>query len=224
MRFLKNCEAQVLLHYQFKTYIMKTTALIIALLCNSLLFAQAPYEKGMQKAMELMATDQQAAAAQFERIASVEKENWLPVYYAALCHINSSWSNTPEKTQLYLQKAQELLDTANSLSPNNAELLVLQGMLNTSYIVMDGNIYGMKLSGPTTAIYEKAFAIAPSNPRVIMNRAQWNMGSARYFGKDVTPYCTELELAASLFEKEVVTGFNPSWGKNQLPDARKDCK
>ena len=50
----------------------------------------------------------------------------------------------------------------------------------------------MKLSGPTTAIYEKAMPIAPENPRVVSNRAQWLMGSARFFGKDVTPYCKDL--------------------------------
>jgi len=189
------------------------------------LYAQTAYDKAMTNSLELLETDLQAAAQQFERIATVAKENWLPSYYAALAHVNSSWGQSPkEQTLLYMKKAQEFIDKAETISPNNPEIMVLQGMLNNCYIKYDSSVYGMKLSGPTTAIYEKAIAMAPKNPRVVSNRAQWLMGSAQFFGKDVTPYCGELEKAILLFDAEQPEDFKPKWGKEGALKAQQGCK
>lgn len=186
--------------------------------------AQTPYEVGMIKGMELMKTDLSQAAAQFERIASVETTNWLPAYYVSLCHINNSWGQNPkDKTIAHLEVAQEYLDKATALSKENAELLVLQALINTCYVVMDSATYGMKLSGPTTAVYKKAYAIAPQNPRVISNQASWNMGTAKYFNKDVTPYCNDFKTAITLFNAENPTNFMPSWGLKNALESQKSC-
>ena len=102
--------------------------------------------------------------------------------------------------------------------------MVLQGMLNTCWIQYDSRTYGMKLSGPTTALYDKAISMAPENPRVISNRARWLMGSAQFFGKDIAPYCGEIDKAIELFEKEIATGFDPGWGKKAATDVKKQCE
>lgn len=204
---------------------MRTIATTLILFFTLTLTAQSGYEKAMKKGLELMQTDLQAASQQFERVAKAEKENWLPSYYAALCNINGSWGNNPkEQTLLTMNKAQEFIDNAELLSENNPEIMVLQGMLNTCWIQYDSRVYGMKLSGETNAIYEKAIQIAPENPRVISNRARWLMGSAKFFGKDITPYCGEIDKAITLFENEKPTGFNPSWGRSGALDAKKECE
>ncbi|KQC32327.1 hypothetical protein AAU57_02530 [Nonlabens sp. YIK11] len=204
---------------------MKTIATTLLLLFTALIMAQTPYEKAMGNALELLKTDNKAAAQQFERISKAEKENWLPAYYVALANINSSWGQYgPEETLATMKHAQEYITLTDQLSPNNPEVMVLQGLLNTCWINYDGSIYGMKLSAATSALYEKAYAMAPDNPRVVSNRAQWLMGSARYFNKDVTPYCSGLEKAVALFKKETVTGFEPSWGLKGTIDAQKDCQ
>lgn len=204
---------------------MRTIATTLILFFTLTLTAQTGYEKAMKKGLELMQTDLQTASQQFERVAKAEKENWLPSYYAALCNINGSWGNNPkEQTLLTMNKAQEFINDAALLSENNPEIMVLQGMLNTCWIQYDSRVYGMKLSGETNAIYEKAIQIAPENPRVISNRARWLMGSAKFFGKDITPYCGELDKAIALYNKEEVTGFDPSWGINGAMDAKKGCE
>ena len=198
-----------------------TLFLFIATFC----MAQSNYEKAMTKGLETMQTDLNAAAQQFERITAAEKENWLPPYYAALAYVNSSWGQNPkEQTLASMKKAQEFINKAESLSQNNPEIMVLQGLLNTCYIQYDSSIYGMKLSGSTTAIYEKAIAIAPENPRVVSNRAQWLIGSARFFGKDVKPYCKDLATAADLFTKNDSANFLPEWGKEQCLKALVACQ
>jgi len=204
---------------------MKALTTTLFLFMATFCIAQSNYEKAMTKGLEIMQTDLNAAAQQFERITAAEKENWLPPYYAALAYVNSSWGQNPkEQTLASMKKAQEFINKAESLSPNNPEIMVLQGLLNTCYIQYDSSIYGMKLSGSTTAIYEKALAMAPKNPRVVSSRAQWLMGSARFFGKDVTPYCGQLETAISLFEQEKADGFMPSWGLKGAAKAQQDCK
>lgn len=204
---------------------MKTTITTLLLFFVITLQAQKSYETAMARGLDLLSTDMPAAAQEFERVAAVEKENWLPAYYAAFSYVQSSWGQHPkETTLLYMKKGQEFIDKASTLSPDNPEIMVLQGLLNTCWITYDSSVYGMKLSGPTTALYEKAYAMAPSNPRVVSNRAQWLMGSARFFGKDVTPYCADLKTAVALFDKETTDGFSPGWGKDATIKAMAVCK
>ena len=92
------------------------------------------------------------------------------------------------------------LDVAESNSENNPEIIIRQALINTAYIGFDGQKYGMTLSVENSQLYEKALAIAPNNPRVVFNKADWNMNSAKYFGKDTAPYCQEIEASIELFD------------------------
>ncbi|ARN72256.1 hypothetical protein BST91_11585 [Nonlabens tegetincola] len=204
---------------------MKTLYLLLVICISQQVIAQSPYEKAMNKAFTSMKTDLIEAAPQFEQIARVEKENWLPTYYAAFCYLNSSWGQNPkDQTALYLKKAQEQIDNALLISPDNTEVMVLQALLYTAYITMDSSAYGMKLSPKVTAIYEKAMKLTPNNPRVVTSRAQWLIGSAKFFGKDITPYCSQLDTALELFEKETPDGYAPRWGKEGTIEQLKNCQ
>ena len=207
---------------------MKTIITTFVLFLSLSLTAQSGYEKAMKKGLELMQTDLQAASQQFERVAKAEKENWLPAYYAALCNVNNSWGQLPkEKTLQHMNKAQEFINDAELISENNPELMVLQGMLNTCWITYDSRVYGMKLSGPTTALYEKAIQIAPENPRVLLAKAEWDMGSAKFFGQSIQPYCEDVQKALSLFDTEEVSDvkFYPDWGKKRAQQIlEEDCE
>lgn len=203
---------------------MKTIFTLIILLVSISINAQSGYEKAMMKGFELMKTDLQAASQQFERIAAAESDRWEPAYYVAFCNMNSSWGQNPkDKTVLYMKKAQDYINDAMAISPENPELMVLQGLLNTCWITYDSSTYGMKLSAKTTALYEKAKKMAPENPRVAISRAEWLMGSAKFFGKDITPYCGLVDNAVILFENEKAEGFAPSWGKEKALDIQKTC-
>ncbi len=203
---------------------MKSITTLIILFLSLSINAQSGYEKAMIKGLELMKTNLLAASQQFERVAAAESDKWEPAYYVALCNINSSWGQNPkDKTVLYMKKAQDYINDAKAISTNNPELMVLQGLLNTCWITYDAKTFGMKLSAETTALYEKAYNIAPENPRVALSRAEWLMGSAKYFGKDVAPYCQLVHKAIVLFEKEEITGFAPSWGKNRALEVQASC-
>jgi len=200
---------------------------IIVLFVTSQLSAQNPYESAMQSAFELWKTDQTDEAVNlFERIANAETENWLPPYYAANILILKSFQTKDEKQlEAQLSKAQNFINDATSISKNNPEILVLQALLHTAYVAFDGAKYGMTLSGKVASLYGEAKKLAPNNPRVILNKAQWDMGTARYFGQDTSPFCKDIEKSVELFVNfKPETPFHPSWGKENAEAALKACK
>ena len=206
---------------------MKHLALIIALVVSCMITAQGNYEKGMQKAFELWGSNQSTEAANlFERIAAAETDNWLPAYYAAQINIiNSFGEKDEEKLSAQLKKAQNLINDATAISKDNAEIMVLQALHHTAWVAFDGATYGMTLSPKVVELYAKAEAIAPNNPRVVYCKADWSMGSARYFGQDTTPYCKDLEKAMQLFaDFEPESPFHPKWGKERAEQILEGCK
>ena len=205
---------------------MKKLSIIILVLISTLAKAQTNYEQGMQKAFQLWGTNPTEASNMFERIASAEPDNWLPFYYAAQVNIVSSFGEkNEEKLAALLKKAQDLINDATAISINNPEILVLQALLHTAWIAFDGATYGMTLSGKIVDLYAKAEVLAPENPRVVYCKAEWNMGSARYFGQDTAAFCKDLERAVQLFATfKPETPFGPNWGKDRAETLLQSCK
>ncbi|MCW4470570.1 hypothetical protein OGH69_16485 [Flavobacterium sp. MFBS3-15] len=205
---------------------VRVISALVLLVCTTL-SAQSKFETGMQKAFALWGENKSTeAAAMFERIAAAEKTNWLPYYYVALVNTTDAFqTQDKEKIAALLAKAQEATDNALDLSPDNAELLVMQAMIHTAWIVADPMTNGMKLSGTVNEIYAKAMKIAPDNPRVVFQKAEFEIGGARYFGKDIKPMCAEIERAVGLFANfKPETQFHPNWGKERAEQALAECK
>ncbi|WP_339839640.1 hypothetical protein [uncultured Maribacter sp.] len=206
---------------------MKTVLLVATLILSLNLSSQTPYEKGMSKAFELWQEQKNTEAVQlFERIATAEKNNWLPPYYAGLIEVISSFSIKDEALlTTKLTRAKVFLDIAASISEDNPEIMISYALLNTAYIAFDGQKYGMTLSGENTAIYKKAQSISPNNPRVILSKAEWDMGSAKFFGKSITPFCEDIDRAIVLFEEEEQTiPFYPYSGLERAEEISANCK
>ena len=205
---------------------MKKLLTLFVLLGMATINAQDQYTQGMEKAFQLWADQKTIEASNlFERIAMAEPDNWLPHYYVAQINtIISFGEKDGEKLSKQLNRAKEFLDLAKAISPDNPELLVQEAMINTAWIAFDGATYGPTLSGKTAQLYQKALALAPNNPRVVFSKAEWDMGSARYFGQDTAPYCKDVERALELFANfSVDTPFYPSWGKERAEMVYKQC-
>jgi len=207
---------------------MYRIAFFIVFMIASYLPAQTNYEKGMQKAFDLWEAQKTDDAVNlFERISSAEKDNWLPPYYAAEVLILNGFTilNEKEKLEEQLKRAQVFLDDATAISKDNPEIMVLQALLYTVYVASDGAKYGMLLSGKIANIYATAYKISPQNPRVVLNKAEWDMGAAKYFGQDIAPFCKDIEKAVELFANfKPETSFHPNWGKERAEEVLKTCK
>lgn len=103
--------------------------------------------------------------------------------------------------------------------------MVQQALIHTAWVAYDGATYGMTLSGKVAALYQKALQLAPNNPRVVFSKAEWDMGSAKFFGQDIGPYCKDVEHVLELFANfKPESAFHPNWGKNRAEEIVKNCK
>jgi hypothetical protein len=205
---------------------MQNLAIILTFLISGALASQTNYQTGMQSAFELWGKNQPSEASNlFERIAQAESNEWLPNYYAAQINIVSSFGERDiDKLKAQLDKAQNFINDANTISKNNPELLVLQALLHTAWVAYDGATYGMTLSPKVTALYAQAKQLAPENPRVVYCKADWDMGSARFFGQDTAPFCKDIEKSLDLFANfKPESPFHPKWGKNRAEQILESC-
>ena len=200
---------------------------IIALFVASIVTAQTQFDQGMGKALQTWREGKPTeAVAQLERIASVEKTNWLPNYYIAFINTTQAFGEKDKtKMQSLLTAAQKAQDVCNEIAPENPEVLVMQSMIHTAWIVYDPMTNGQKLSGDVMYILNKAYKIAPENPRVVLQKADFEIGMAQYFGQDTKPMCAQIEKAIELFATfKPETALHPSWGLDRAQEALKGCK
>ena len=205
---------------------MKHVIIRIVVCITGIMSAQTNYDKGMQRAFQLWEHNNWTEAEQlFERIAAAEPDQWLPNYYIAQLNSLKTWEEKDaDKVKAQLEKAQNYLNDAMSIEKDNADILVMQAQIFTNWVAFDGMTYGMKYAVKIGELYNKAYALAPENPMVVLNRADWNMGSARYFGQDTKPFCKDVEKAIELFANfKPEKPFYPNWGRERAESLLKSC-
>ena len=200
---------------------------IIAMFVASIVSAQTQFDQGMQKALQTWKDgNSKEALVQFEKIASVEKTNWLPNYYIAFINTTQAFGEKDKaKKVTLLNAAQKAQDVCNELAMDNPEVLVLQAMIHTAWIVYDPMTNGQRLSGDVMYILNKAYKVAPENPRVVFQKASFEKGMAEYFGQDAKPMCAQIEKAIELFATfKPESALHPSCGLDRAQEAVKACK
>ena len=193
----------------------------------SIATAQTPFEHQMTTALKTLKEGKTSEAlVQFERIASVEKANWLPNYYLALSNTIQAFDEKDKVKMIeLLQNAQKAQDICNRLVGDNPEVLVMQAMIQTAWIVYDPMTYGRTLSEDVMSNLNKAYEIAPENPRVVFQKASFEMGMANYFGQDSAAMCAEIEKSIGLFTTfKPESASHPNWGLEKAQEASKNCK
>ncbi len=202
---------------------MKTYLLVLAFALISLYTygQEDQYTTSMLSAIEKMEQAEKTgglmeSAMRFERIASAEKSRWLPYYYSSYSLVVMSYDESDGgKKDLLLDRAQELLDRALELEPEESELHVLQAFIFPSRIMVDpmgrGMIYMEKMFGS----FEQAKALNPKNPRSYflegVNKA--NLPPSMGGGADVArPILEEALVKFEAFENE--NPLWPHWGEN----------
>lgn len=199
------------------------TALVIFLV-SQVTYSQTKFEQGMQQAFKLMGENKNEEAANaFERIAQVETDNWLPYYNLALLKTRTTFEMKDKtKVAAQLKAAEEFADKADDISPDNSEIYVLKALINVAKIVMDPMTYGASLTPETTDLYQKAIRLNKNNPRAHSGLVEFEMGGARYFNQDLTPYYKRLRATIALYDNfKPESEFHPNWGKNWVLEVLK---
>ena len=201
---------------------------LLALLLAKLVAAQT-FEQNMQTSLQLWQNNSTSEAlAQLDKLANEQPDNWLPNYYIGLIHVTQAFALSNHKTEMikHLEQADRAVQKIYDTQLNNSEVLVLVGMLQTAYIVYNPMANAMSLSSEVHELYQKALKIDPNNPRAILQKAEFDMGTARYFGQSTVRMCNEIQKTIALFDTfEPASPLHPSWGKDlALKTLETSCK
>jgi uncharacterized protein (DUF2141 family) len=195
-------------------------------LVSQVTISQTKFEQGMQQAFQLMQENKlEESANLLERIGNAEPTNWLPYYNLALLKTRTTFE-MKDKAMIdaQLKTAEDFADKADEISPDNSEIYVLKGLINVAKIVSDPMVNGASLSAVTTELYKKAIALDSLNPRAVSGLTEFEMGGARFFKQDLTPYCKKLQASINLYDSfKPVSEFHPNWGKDRVLETLKSC-
>jgi hypothetical protein len=205
---------------------MKKILAILTVVSMSLAgFAQSEkYTKAMEAGIVMInetktPADYVAAANTFERIGNMEKEQWLPNYYAAFCNIMAAYmqqGNATVQGEL-ADKAEALIVKAEALAKDNSEVSCLRSMHATIMLMIDPMKNGMTF-GPKAAQYlEKAMKEDPNNPRPYLLDGQSKYYTPEQWGGDKVKAKEQLQKALELYGKfKPASAIHPVWGKEQV--------
>lgn len=198
-------------------------------LCIGLSFANQ-YEQAMSGAIQKMcnAKDMQNyldAIATFERIGAKETDQWLPQYYAGLGYVWAShMAQDGQQIDGLLDKAQIYVDKAKKLSPDNDEILTLQGYIYMMKVVVDPASRGPELSGLALQTFGRAVGINKNNPRALLFLGRMQMGTDQFFGNDTSESCGMIMKASQMFDNEQLkSALDPAWGKQVAESFVNEC-
>ncbi|MFN0035549.1 MAG: tetratricopeptide repeat protein [Saprospiraceae bacterium] len=203
---------------------MKKTLSITALFLFALsMQAQTPndkYVKAMEKAflgMDTLQTSEQwlAASNNFERIAQKETKEWLPPYYVAFCQTMAfNMSKDASMHELFAKRAEEFVNKADALNPDNSEVYVLKSMVSGLFIRLNPMVNGQKY-GPVAGMQlEKAKTLDPENPRAYMQEGATLLFTPPQWGGDKVKAKAMLEIAAAKYEAfKPASSIHPNWGE-----------
>ena len=189
--------------------------------------AQDRYTQGMEQGFKLWKENKTTeASAIFQRIAQAEKDNWIPYYYATNVLVASSFTTKDKaKVNEMLEKSQELIAKAHEISPDNTELLTMEGLIYTGYVAMEPETYAMQYSSKIMGLHAQALELDDTNPRAHFNKIEYEIGTARFFQQDLTTFCEGLENTRALFEnQESDVPFYPSYGLERLEATLTQCE
>ena len=162
----------------------------------------------------------------FERIGSSEKTQWLPFYYAAYCRVNYAYmQKDPSGNDEIAGKATALINTADSLQPNNSEISCLKSMIASVQMLVNPQQRYMQYGAVSQKEMQKAMQQDPTNPRPYMLKGQSLKYTPEQFGGGCKTALPQLEIAAEKFAAfKPVSEIYPSWGNAFTESMVKECK
>jgi hypothetical protein len=200
---------------------MKTQVILLISFLVMTSFTQS-YEQAMLNAKERMdkastINEFVEVANIFERIGQAEKTEWLPYYHAAYMYLLAGFDEQVlSKKDSWFDKAQQLLDQAFKIEPDESELFVLQAFIYPGRIVVDPMSRGLELLGNMNSALDRAIRLNPENPRSYYLRAITLLNMPVEFGGGAAVAKPVFETAREKFNSyKPKSSIYPDWGKEQ---------
>lgn len=208
--------------------------LIVILLCLAVTATNAQNKKfisAMKKNIAAMDTSFKtpegliSLANNFERIATAEKDQWLPYYYSAFLQVNYAFKlNDPSKMDGIADVAQSLIDIADSLSPNNSEISTVKSMILSCRLMVDPMSRYMKFGKQSMLYLDQAIGLDPSNPRPYLLKAQSIKYTPEQFGGGCGPALPLIKTSLQKFtDFKPASPISPDWGEDMAKGLFEEC-
>jgi len=167
-----------------------------------------------------------ALANNFERIATAEKNQWLPYYYAAFCLVNYTYMEQDKsKVDAIADKATLLLNKADSLQPDNSEISCVKSMIASAHMMVDPMQRYMTYGQEGAIQLENAINQDANNPRPYFLRGQGLKYTPEQFGGGCKTATEQLQLAMDKYAVfKPASDIAPNWGKQRTETLLNECK
>ncbi len=200
---------------------MKKLFLILLVCSISEMFAQTErFQKTMESYISKLDTASNSAtykslANGFERVATAEKNQWLPYYYSAYCYaLEALLQRDPSNLDMIADKCEVMLKIADSLSQKNSEIMCLMSMVNSARIMVDPQNRGMKYGILASQNLMAAKNLDPTNPRPYLLEAQSKIYTPEQWGGGKVAAKKALDEGKVKLESFTpASSLHPSWGK-----------
>jgi hypothetical protein len=163
------------------------------------------------------ATSLLTLANNFERIGNAEKTKWEPFYYASYCYTALAFMS-PDKSRIdwLADKAEALLQSAETIDKNNSEISCLFAMINSCRILVDP-VGRFQTSGKeVNMLLAKAMQENQHNPRIYLLQARMQLRTPEAFGGGKNIARASAETALEKFKTFVpANAIAPAWGEQQ---------
>jgi hypothetical protein len=211
----------------------KQLLLSITLFICAIAFGQSSkYEAAMKKNLAAMDTSFKSTTAllnvanSFERIASAEKNQWLPYYYAAFCQVNLGFKEQDkDKVDGIADKASSLIAIADSLSPNNSEISCIKSMIASCHLMVNPMQRWMQYGKESSSNIENAMKQDSTNPRPYFLKGQGLKYTPEQFGGGCKTAKPALQTSMDKYAVFKPAGeLFPNWGKEITQQLLDGCK
>ena len=207
---------------------MKTIVLLAALLISVLTMANDYQETMMKNVAKLekctSINEMNQMAALFMRIADVEKNEWLPSYYASYAYARSThFMHDADSIDSALDHAQVILDDLIKEKADESEVHVLQAFVYQLRITSP--MRGYKYSSLSNKSLEMAEQLNVNNPRIYYCKGNNVYHMPAMFGGGAEKARTLFEKAKTLFDSQSHDDvLFPHWGSYHNELMLKECK
>lgn len=211
------------------------TLVAATLLSGSVAVAQQPVNRYQTVMTSLVAqmdtaesvTSNLETANAFARVATVEKSQWLPHYYSALCTVMAAFGEKDvNKIDPLCLQASQWLDEADRVSPNNSEVYCVKAMIALARIKV--NMMTRGLEGITVAQtqLEKAMQLDENNPRVYFLLGQQAFNTPERLGGSKKEALAYFEKSITLAEaqRDRATTIDVNWGRKTAERMASMCR
>jgi hypothetical protein len=166
-----------------------------------------------------------ALSDNFERIGIAEKSQWLPYYYASLMQVRYGFMQSDMSgADPIADRAEKLLNKADSISPKNSEISCVKAMIATLRMLVNPMQRYMEQGPVIEQDLESAKAQDATNPRPYLLKGENLKNTPVQFGGGCDAAKETLATAKEKFATfKAASDIAPSWGAQRLQKLLDDC-